>query len=229
MLKLKFLLIFIIFASCANKDYSKVEFHLSKEEAKKIKKKKIYSFTADHNFDELDQIIEEQDLLGEVEENYVPYPNLSKTHLNKRNKYQFSSGRYRGHYKVGNPYEIAGVRYFPREYTNYKEVGAASWYGPQFHKKKTANGEIFNMNHLTAAHKTLPMPSIVRVTNLENNKSIVVRVNDRGPFKDNRIIDLSKQAAYELGFLNQGTTNVKVELLVRDTQTLLSALQLKDD
>lgn len=134
---------------------------------------------------------------------------------------------YRGHYKVGNPYEIMGKTYYPREDKHYSEIGVSSWYGEDFYGKKTANGEIYNMYDLTAAHRTLPLPSIVRVTNLENGKSIRLRVNDRGPFAKNRIIDVSKAAASQLGFHEQGTTRVKVEFLQKDTEKLLKMLNLK--
>jgi rare lipoprotein A (peptidoglycan hydrolase) len=124
-----------------------------------------------------------------------------------------------GYYKIGTPYKIGGQMFYPKEYNNYREQGLASWYGEDFHNKKTANGEIFNMNGMTAAHRTLPLPSIVRVTNLENKKSILLRVNDRGPFVDekSRIMDLSKAAAKELGFSNKGLTNITVELLSPET------------
>ena len=105
-----------------------------------------------------------------------------------------------GFYKLGKPYQIKEKWYFPRVDTNYDEVGIASWYGKDFHGKRTANGEIYNMNSLSAAHKTLPLPVLVRVINLENGRSLVVRVNDRGPFAQNRIIDLSKRSAEILGF-----------------------------
>lgn len=118
-----------------------------------------------------------------------------------------------GSFKVGRPYKIAGVWYKPQERYNFTETGIASWYGPQFHGKKTANGEIFNMNELTAAHRTLQLPSIVRVTNLENGRSLVVRVNDRGPFKRGRVIDLSRKSAELLGFKNNGTARVKLQVL----------------
>ena len=114
-------------------------------------------------------------------------------------------------YKVGNPYKINGKWYYPAINYEYDEVGYASWYGPGFHGKKTANGEIFNQNLISAAHRTLPLPSIVKVTNLENGKVLsFVRVNDRGPFADNRIIDLSFAAASVLGFVNKGTAKVRV-------------------
>ena len=103
-----------------------------------------------------------------------------------------------GVYKIGKPYKVNGVWYFPKEDYNYDEVGYASWYGPDFHNKRTANGEIFDMNMLSAAHKTLPLPSVIRVTNLQNGRSLVLRVNDRGPFVNDRILDVSKKAAHLL-------------------------------
>lgn len=116
-----------------------------------------------------------------------------------------------GYYKVGNPYQINGVWYYPKEDATYDETGIGSWYGPQFHGKQTANGEVFDMNEVTAAHPTLPMPSLVRVTNLENGRSIVVRMNDRGPYANGRIIDLSRRSAQLLGFERQGTAKVRVQ------------------
>jgi rare lipoprotein A len=98
----------------------------------------------------------------------------------------------------------------------YKAEGVASWYGQKFHGYYTSNGEIFNMYDMTAAHKTLPLPSFVKVTNLENGKSAIVRVNDRGPFHDDRIIDLSYAAAYRLGYHNQGTAKVQIEAITLD-------------
>jgi rare lipoprotein A len=115
-----------------------------------------------------------------------------------------------GIYKVGKPYTINGVLYVPREDPNYVETGIASWYGPQFHGERTANGETFDMNLVSAAHRTLPMPSMVRVTNLDNGRSIVVRMNDRGPFARGRIIDMSAKAADLLGFQQAGTARVRV-------------------
>ena len=120
-----------------------------------------------------------------------------------------------GIYKIGTPYQIMGSWYYPRENPNYDEVGIASWYGPKFHGRRTANGEIFDMNLLTAAHPTLPMPVRARVTNLENGKSIIVRINDRGPFAKDREIDLSRKAAEVLGFRDKGTTRVRVQYLGR--------------
>ncbi len=120
-----------------------------------------------------------------------------------------------GIYKVGNPYKIAGEWYYPRENKKYDNIGIASWYGPKFQGRRTANGEIFDMNLLTAAHPTLPMPVMVQVTNLENGRSMKLRVNDRGPFKKNREIDLSRRAAEILGFKDKGTARVRVKYLHR--------------
>ncbi|MEM7679854.1 MAG: septal ring lytic transglycosylase RlpA family protein [Pseudomonadota bacterium] len=125
-----------------------------------------------------------------------------------------------GSFKVGKPYQIKGVWYRPRETYNFTETGIASWYGPQFHRKQTANGEIFDMNEMTAAHRTLQLPSIVRVTNLENGRSLIVRVNDRGPFARGRIIDLSRKSAELLGFKKQGTAKVKVEVLPTESRQI---------
>lgn len=133
-------------------------------------------------------------------------------HTAKTAKSQTDTGS-KGYYKVGNAYEIKGVWYYPKEEWDYAETGIASWYGPGFHGKQTANGEVFDENALTAAHRTLPMPSIVRVTNLDNGRSIVVRVNDRGPFAHGRIIDMSRRSAQLLGFVRNGTAKVRVELM----------------
>lgn len=119
-----------------------------------------------------------------------------------------------GYYKTGNPYQVAGRKYTPMQsVSSYDESGVASWYGADFHGKHTANGESYDMHTLSAAHKTLPLPTLVRVTNLENDRSVIVRVNDRGPFVKERLIDLSQAAANELGYLNQGTTRVRVQTL----------------
>ncbi len=115
--------------------------------------------------------------------------------------------------KIGKPYQINGEWYYPRMVDRYREIGVASWYGHPFHGRKTANGEIYDMHGMTAAHPTLPLPSVARVTNLENGKSITVRVNDRGPFAKKRIIDLSRRAAWALGFKDQGTARVEVVYL----------------
>ena len=128
-------------------------------------------------------------------------------------------------YKVGNPYKINGKWYYPAINYDYDEIGMASWYGPGFHGKKTANGEIFNQNIVSAAHRTLPLPSIVKVTNLDNGKVLsFVRVNDRGPFARNRIIDLSKEAAKQLGFVNKGVAKVRVEILEDESRKFVNEL-----
>ena len=124
-------------------------------------------------------------------------------------------------YKIGNPYKINGKWYYPAVDYDYDETGMASWYGPQFHGKKTANGEIFDQNIISAAHKTLPLPSVVKVTNLDNGRILPeVRINDRGPFAKNRIIDLSKKAAEELGFVNKGVARVRVQLLEDESRKM---------
>lgn len=132
-------------------------------------------------------------------------------------------GKSTGVYKIGKPYRINGVWYYPGEDYGYSETGIASWYGPAFHGRPTANGEIFDMNALTAAHRTLPMPSMVRVTNLENGRAVVLRVNDRGPFAHGRIIDVSRRAAQLLGFERQGTARVRVEILEAESRALAMA------
>jgi len=116
-----------------------------------------------------------------------------------------------GRAMIGKPYQIKGKWYYPAQEPDYSKVGLASWYGSEFHGKLTANGEVFDMHHLTAAHPTMPLPSYARVTNLKNGASLVVRINDRGPFAHNRIIDLSRRAAELLGYKNSGLTDVKVE------------------
>jgi rare lipoprotein A len=116
-----------------------------------------------------------------------------------------------GTYRVGQAYSVAGKTYVPTEDRDYRAVGLASWYGEDFHGRQTANGEIFDMNSLSAAHATLPMPSYVRVTNLENNRSVIVRVNDRGPYHADRIIDVSVKTAELLGFYSTGVAHVAVE------------------
>lgn len=123
-------------------------------------------------------------------------------------------------FKIGKPYAINGVWYRPRVDWSYDEVGMASWYGPQFHKEATANGEQFDMHAISAAHRTLPLPSIVEVTNLENGKRLKLRVNDRGPFARDRIIDLSRAAAKKLGFHEDGTAKVRVKLVVDESMRL---------
>jgi len=123
-----------------------------------------------------------------------------------------------GDYKVGNPYQVGGVWYYPGEDMSYNRTGIASWYGPNFHGKPTANGEVFDQWEVSAAHKTLPMPSVVRVTNMVNGRSLVVRINDRGPFKPGRIIDLSRRAAQLLGIEKTGTAQVRVQILPNESR-----------
>ena len=120
-----------------------------------------------------------------------------------------------GTYRVGKPYTVAGRVYVPEEDVNYREEGMASWYGDDFHGRLTANGEVFDMGSLTAAHPTLPMPCYARVTNLSNGKSLVVRVNDRGPYHGNRLIDVSNKAAELLEFKGNGVARVRVEYVAR--------------
>ncbi len=116
-----------------------------------------------------------------------------------------------GTYRVGKPYIVAGRVYVPEEDVNYREEGLASWYGDDFHGRLTANGEVFDMGALTAAHPTLPMPCYARVTNLGNGRSLIVRVNDRGPYHGNRLIDVSNKAAELLEFKGNGVARVRVE------------------
>jgi len=136
-----------------------------------------------------------------------------------------------GVYRVGKPYVVAGRTYVPEENVNYSEIGMASWYGDDFHGRYTANGEIFDMQSISAAHPTLPLPSYVRVTNLKNRKSIIVRVNDRGPYAHDRIIDLSVRTAKLLEFHGHGVARVKVEYVGRaplqgsDDRKLLATLR----
>jgi rare lipoprotein A len=119
--------------------------------------------------------------------------------------------RREGRSQVGKPYMVRGKWYYPKENRNYKAVGAASWYGDAFHGRLTANGEVYDMDRLTAAHPTMPLPSYARVTNLKDGASVIVRVNDRGPYADGRVIDLSKRAAEMLDYSTAGVARVKVE------------------
>ena len=136
-----------------------------------------------------------------------------------------------GVYRVGSPYVVAGRVYVPQDDPNYNAVGLASWYGADFHGRATANGEVFDDNAITAAHPTLPLPSYVRVTNLSNGRSLIVRVNDRGPYHGNRIIDVSMRAAHLLGFTNRGLAWVRVQYVGRapvqgsDDRVLASTLR----
>lgn len=134
------------------------------------------------------------------------YHSQGKLHLNAVAKPE------RLHQSANRSYRVRGVRYTPMtNVQQFSQTGRASWYGRQFHGRLTASGERYDMNLMTAAHKTLPIPSYVRVTNLSNGKSVIVRINDRGPFHSNRIIDVSRSAAQQLGFINAGTANVRIE------------------
>jgi rare lipoprotein A len=136
-----------------------------------------------------------------------------------------------GTYRVGKPYMVGGRMYVPEEDVNYHEEGLASWYGDDFHGRLTANGEVFDMDSLSAAHPTLPMPCYARVTNLANGKSLIVRVNDRGPYHGNRLIDVSNKAAELLEFKGNGVARVRVEYVARaplegsDDRQLLATLR----
>ena len=115
-----------------------------------------------------------------------------------------------GRYKVGDPYQVDGQWHTPQEDPAYDRVGVASYYAGDFHGRRTANGEIFDMSALSAAHPTLPLPSLVYVTNMENGHTLLLRVNDRGPYVNNRVIDVSRAAARYLGFETRGTARVRV-------------------
>ena len=128
-------------------------------------------------------------------------------------------------YKVGDPYQIDGIWYYPAINYEYEETGIASWYGAKFHGRQTANGATYDMNALTAAHRTLPMPSIVRVTNLMNGRSLILTINDRGPFARNRIIDVSRRGAQLLGFQKAGTARVRVQILPDKSRILANRIQ----
>jgi rare lipoprotein A len=136
-----------------------------------------------------------------------------------------------GQYLIGHPYTIAGHTYYPSENTSYTAVGMASWYGAAFHGRRTANGEVYDMASLTAAHPTMPLPSYARVTNLSNGYSVIVRVNDRGPYHGGRVMDVSSRTADVLGFKGEGTARIKVEYVGQaplegsDDNTLLASLR----
>ena len=132
-----------------------------------------------------------------------------------------------GHYKIGKPYKIDGVWYFPREDWTYDEVGNTSWYGEHWHGRRTANGEIFDMDKVSAAHRTLPLPCLARVTNLANGMSIIVRVNDRGPFANDRILDLSRASARLLRLSKYGSATVRVQILPQESKMLKEELLAK--
>jgi len=158
---------------------------------------------------------------GPNEKRHITYRALSKDDL--------GNTRYKGHYKIGKKYRIKNKTYKPREVTHYNKVGIASWYGKRygFHGKKTANGDIYNKEMLTAAHRTLQLPSLVKVKNLENGKSIIVLVNDRGPYAYGREIDLSERAATILGVKKKGTAKVRVKYLHAESKRFLKTLGIE--
>ncbi len=139
-----------------------------------------------------------------------PRPKQSRPEVDNFNQKRIDKDLYK-HQKVGNTYTMMGKKYTPKHDPNYDKKGLASWYGEKYHGKPTATGEIFNKNAFTAAHKTLPLNSMLHVTNLETGQSIMVRLNDRGPFIDGRIVDLSEAAARELGVIHDGTARVRVQ------------------
>jgi len=152
---------------------------------------------------------------GKSHVHYSPFPGVSVgvpigiPHSGKPAPLPSGNG---GYVKTGKPYKVDGQWYYPLKTADgYDQTGVASWYGRQFHGRKTANGERYDMYTMSAAHKTLPLPSMVRVTNLDNGRSVIVRVNDRGPFVKNRIIDLSYAAAKALGYNTKGTAHVRVQ------------------
>ena len=134
---------------------------------------------------------------------------------------------YNGSVKIGEPYDVTSKTYTPKLDQHYDQTGTASWYGHAFHCLKTANGELFDKNQLSAAHPTLPLPSVVKVTNLSNNRSVNVIVNDRGPFTGNRIIDISEKAAIAIGMKHQGLATVRVEFLPEETNQLMAKIASK--
>jgi rare lipoprotein A len=155
-------------------------------------------------------------------------PEPKATVHKKRSKEYFSESEYGvkaspyvgnrrlvGRDQIGKPYQVRGKWYYPKEDKKYAKVGTASWYGDAFHGRLTANGEVYNVADITAAHPTMPLPSYARVTNLANGSSVIVRVNDRGPYHEGRLIDLSKRAADMLGYSAVGTARVKVEYVGR--------------
>lgn len=147
------------------------------------------------------------DINNDTKFSQVEYEVKASPRVTEKKKVRKGGGRY----QVGKPYKIRGKWYTPEEDLDYVAEGQASWYGPNFHGRLTANGEIYDQYALSAAHPTMPLPSYARVTNLENGRSVMVRVNDRGPFAHNRIIDLSARAADMLGYRNSGVADVQVE------------------
>ena len=153
-----------------------------------------------------------------------PFAGRGSPYYTGKGKIPFGGGRY----QLGSPYQVAGRWFTPREQPGYDKTGLSSWYGEAFHRRQTSNGEWFDMATLTAAHATLPLPSYAKVTNLENGRTIIVRINDRGPFVDTRVLDVSKRVAEILGYKQQGTANVRVQYIgpapLNDTGSHLMAM-----
>lgn len=146
---------------------------------------------------------------------------IMKTTLPRENETTHApAGSSQGSFKIGSPYKVEGQWYYPKEQYDLVETGLASWYGPGFDGHRTASGEIYHSNELTAAHRTLQMPSLVRVTNLDNGRSIVVRVNDRGPYRRGRVMDVSSKAADLLGMKGSGTAKVRLQVLSEESMRL---------
>ncbi len=234
-----FLLLFS--SNCSTIRYYYNRYQTNKEKLtryKKIGKKKVVRRTSVPPSEAMQLGVPHNSILKYHQEDKALESNV-ELDLSWMKKYSYASedndayigddGRYLGRYKVGNPYYIDGVKYRPHVDDDYKEVGVASWYGNEFHGRKTANGEICDSTAITAAHRTLPLPSIVKVTNLDNGKVSLVRVNDRGPFAKSRIIDLSEGAAHKLEFRNKGTTKVKVEFMKDETEEFLSKLGIEKE
>ena len=154
-------------------------------------------------------------------------------YVHDRDHYGLHPGKkYRGYYKIGAPYKISNSQvknrwYYPKNNPSYVEVGMASWYGPNFHSKLTANGDIFQQRTLTAAHRTLPMPSLIKVTNVNNGRTVVLLVNDRGPFAKGRILDVSERGAEILGFRKSGHAKVKIQYLKKETDNMLEQMGIR--
>ncbi len=228
----KILLFFslITLFSCRSNDYSYNEKELARHHTNRKFNKSGDRFLRHMRPSESMQAgIPKQSLHQMAQNDHEEYYDYDESYYDGNAAMKLNVGEdYRGTFKIGDPYKIMGVSYFPQNYENFEEVGIASWYGDDFHGRLTANGEIYNMEEMTAAHRTLPLPSMVRVTNLHNGKSVIVRVNDRGPFAKNRIIDVSERAAIALGFRDSGTTEVSVELLRNDTDELLERLKIRN-
>jgi len=219
------LIILILFSSCAfeeeaGKKFVKRKYRTKPSESMQIgtPKDNIYS-TKEFSIIKINNSVKSEEKTT----------NQESQEENITNSDYYPKNQYNGIFKIGKPYTAFDITYTPQNYETFEEIGIASWYGKDFHGKKTANGEIYNLGDLTAAHPTLPLPSIVKITNLDNNQSQVVRVNDRGPFAKNRVIDVSEKTAEILGFKNKGTTKVKVELLREETDQMLEMLGLNTE